>query len=474
LEIKLLFVVQFIRALCVCGMQQVPPKNRAPKPGNNRKLEWKPVHRQETSAKKQEQGNAARSNSSQQGESWQHKKPQQVAKKYKQYVNKPSTPSLEVRRDSRRHYWKATKQLETASVVKRHNIGDERQRSGEEASERPQGDNLREYLKHSLSRECYECMVCFEAIQRSASIWMCNTCFVVLHLACIRKWSKSSKERESNQQRQHASNEKQFSWMCPACRKDYTQCSLEYFCFCGKQREPSSEPGIVPHSCGNICGKPLAKNGSECPHTCSELCHPGPCPPCSAVKAPKSCRCGKEQIVTRCSEPVPEQGYSCGMTCGKQMKCGHHCEQVCHEGACEPCQVAVETKCYCGSEYATLPCYVVSSDSGESGFSCGRKCDRVLDCKNHRCQHICHSGPCESCKYLPKNWNTCACGQVSLDQLLENQSCTERQSCMDALPSCGQRCGRLLNCLLGHTCEKVCGHLDPCGPCTYEVSNCHQ
>ncbi|GJQ14359.1 hypothetical protein GpartN1_g6150.t1 [Galdieria partita] len=357
----------------------------------------------------------------------------------------------------------------TTVVGKRRNNLDQKQKNfvkGEtlQKNHSVAEESLRDYLKQCLWKETYECMVCYEDIQRSTATWMCGTCFVVLHLSCVRKWSKSSQKRENNQ----PYNSKGVSWMCPACRKDYTEISLDYFCFCGKQKEPSPEAGIVPHSCGNICGKSLAKNGSDCPHTCPELCHPGPCPPCSALKKPRPCRCGKEQIVRRCSEPVPEEGYSCGLTCGKLMECGHYCEQVCHEGSCAPCQVPVETSCYCNSETNIFPCYLVQVDCRGGGFSCGRKCNQTLDCGNHLCEEICHSGPCKSCKYLPRNWTTCTCGKVSLEDL-GNVVPIVRESCLDALPSCGQTCGMTLNCLLGHVCQNVCGHSGPCGPCKYEV-----
>ncbi|EME27889.1 transcriptional repressor NF-X1 [Galdieria sulphuraria] len=439
---------------------------------SGRKLEWKPVVRDRVAAANKEETSLS---SGSQGSSFQQRKnerlPRQQLRHPETKVKHNKAHKSSIGGDSKEGILalNGKRRSATANVGKRRsNVG---QKNGLEGENRGRYDNfaeesLRDSLKQSLWRETYECMVCYEDIQRSTSTWMCDTCFVVLHLSCVLKWSKSSQEQKNNQQ--HHSSSKVAHWLCPACRKNYTQVSLEYFCFCGKQKEPHLEPGIVPHSCGNICGKSLAKKGSNCPHTCLELCHPGPCPPCSALREPKSCRCGKEQIVRRCSEPFPEEGYSCGLTCGRLMECGHYCEQVCHKGACEPCQVPVETSCYCKSENSIFPCYLLNMDCKGGGFSCGRKCSQVLDCGNHHCEQICHPGPCESCKYLPCNWKTCACGKVSLEHL-GNLVSAERHSCLDALPSCGQNCGKTLNCLLGHVCQRVCGHLDPCGPCTYEV-----
>lgn len=51
----------------------------------------------------------------------------------------------------------------------------------------------------------------------------------------------------------------------------------EYYCFCGKIKNVISENYLLPHSCGEMCGK---KRGTNCMHGCELLCHPGVCPPC--------------------------------------------------------------------------------------------------------------------------------------------------------------------------------------------------
>jgi hypothetical protein len=69
------------------------------------------------------------------------------------------------------------------------------------------------------------------------------------------------------------------SWGCPKCRSDYgpREVPTEYHCMCGKEVDPPVNPWLLPHTCGETCGRPLR---SACGHTCVLLCHPGPCPPC--------------------------------------------------------------------------------------------------------------------------------------------------------------------------------------------------
>lgn len=58
----------------------------------------------------------------------------------------------------------------------------------------------------------------------------------------------------------------------------------------------------------------------------------------------------------------------------------------------------VTKSCYGGHETRTsVLCYM-------NGISCGKICDKMMPCGNHRCQRVCHDGPClsegqESCSY---------------------------------------------------------------------------
>ena len=104
-------------------------------------------------------------------------------------------------------------------------------------------------------------------------------CFQVFHIHCIKKWSKDSSSRTE-----------EGGWRCPGCQFVRKATPREYRCFCGKIIDPPFDKREIPHSCGEVCGKPLKYNSNNnhstsegvCPHKCIELCHPGPCPPCVA------------------------------------------------------------------------------------------------------------------------------------------------------------------------------------------------
>lgn len=81
-----------------------------------------------------------------------------------------------------------------------------------------------------------------------------------------------------------------------------------YACFCKKEFNPANHLWLVPHSCGELCGKPLKSQYGLCSHRCMILCHPGPCPPCSQT-IPTSCECNKSNLRTiRCVQ----QSWKCG------------------------------------------------------------------------------------------------------------------------------------------------------------------
>ena len=84
-----------------------------------------------------------------------------------------------------------------------------------------------------------------------------------------------------------------FFLRCPGCQFVRKTAPREYRCFCGKVIDPAYERRETPHSCGEVCGKPLKNSSSSsssseddqrnvCSHKCTDLCHPGPCPPCLA------------------------------------------------------------------------------------------------------------------------------------------------------------------------------------------------
>ncbi|KAA6391890.1 MAG: putative FKBP12-associated protein 1 [Streblomastix strix] len=137
---------------------------------------------------------------------------------------------------------------------------------------------------------------------------------------------------------------------------------------------------IIPHSCGNPCGK---KRKATCPHPCPILCHPGPCPPCGAMKTDIKCWSHGNPIAIRCGET----NLSCKNPCKKLLSCGiHSCSLECHDGECKPCDKIRTIQCYCGKSQNNTTC----NQNQEDSFSCGEICDQTLCCGNHHCKMICH------------------------------------------------------------------------------------
>lgn len=126
-------------------------------------------------------------------------------------------------------------------------------------------------------------------------------------------------------------------WRCPACQNVNSTIPREYFCFCGKTREPEWNRRDVAHSCGEVCGRTLSKD--SCPHKCTLLCHPGSCPQCTAMVT-RNCGCGKTSQTVQCST---RKLLLCESTCDKDLNCGRHqCERKCHNGECGDCEKTIE------------------------------------------------------------------------------------------------------------------------------------
>ncbi|XP_046396084.1 protein shuttle craft-like [Ischnura elegans] len=303
----------------------------------------------------------------------------------------------------------------------------------------------REKLEDGLRRGNYECMVCCEHVRQRDSIWSCGNCFHVFHLRCIKQWARTSRDDGG--------------WRCPACQTVRESMPYDYYCFCGKVKDPEWNRRDTPHSCGEVCGKGHEKP-AHCTHTCILLCHPGPCPPCS-VMASRNCECGKTSQVLICGR---SQALLCGDVCGKLLNCGlHNCSALCHEGPCADCEVMVKQVCHCGKNERSVLC--VASTAGIEFYECGSKCERLLDCKNHKCEVLCHPSECSPCALMPKRVTRCPCGKVALGDI---EGAVERQSCLDPVPTCGKTCEKVMDCGQpgkNHICKELC-HEGPCPPCT--------
>jgi len=349
-----------------------------------------------------------------------------------------------------------------------------RPRKGIERSEKtrelndPNLPQLAQDIQEKLVKSTVECMICYDMVRRSVPIWSCSSCFSIFHLNCIKKWARAPTSVDLIAEKNQG-----FNWRCPGCQSVQltTLNDIRYVCFCGKRRDPPSDLYLTPHSCGEPCGKPLEKeapgaDGSKedlCPHNCVLQCHPGPCPPCKAFAPPRLCPCGKKIITTRCADRMSV--VTCGHPCDKLLECWRHrCERICHVGPCDSCQVLVNASCFCKKKTEVVLCgdmAVKGEVKAEDGvFSCNSTCGKMLGCGNHMCDETCHPGLCGDCELMPARVRSCYCGKTSLQE--------ERKSCLDPIPTCTQICGKSLPCGM-HQCKGVC-HSGDCAPCLVSVT----
>ena len=335
----------------------------------------------------------------------------------------------------------------------------------------------------------YECVICTNEVLSNSKIWTCKTCWSVVHLSCVKKWSKN--EVSTHQQRASEIGElpPPRQWRCPGCNLPKVDAPSNYTCWCEKEIEPHSVVGLPPHSCGQTCSKPRA---GHCPHPCELICHAGPCPPCGHMGPSLSCFCGKEASSKRCLDTNYDSGWSCGQICGDVLPCGEHiCQRSCHEGLCGSCEVLIESRCYCGRVEKPLPCSErdeeresqLGQDLWTGSFDCGAECRRPFDCgkPDHFCESTCHvQDPLPAhCPLSPDVVKSCPCGRTPLEILLPDP----RTSCSDPIPHCQDKCEKELSC--GHLCQEIC-HEGECRPCfqrtqitcrcgrTISNSLCHQ
>ncbi|XP_022903190.1 NF-X1-type zinc finger protein NFXL1 [Onthophagus taurus] len=296
------------------------------------------------------------------------------------------------------------------------------------------------YVEDSFISGAITCLICISSVKRNDEIWNCSECYCSFHLECIQRWSKDSIVQKKNVlEGQIITKQIKLVWCCPKCRREYLpeDTPTHYTCFCTKTINPKFQSLLIPHSCGEKCGKQLKP---ICGHECLLLCHPGPCPPCPITISSK-CYCGSNPPkLQRCCN----KEWSCGSKCNKLLTCDKHkCSELCHAGDCKPCPKKSIQKCLCGTSQKLRDCSTPI-------WQCEKICNKALTCGFHSCPEICHFGDCGECEL--SKVRTCPCGKSNY-----NLPCTEET------PTCEDTCGKLLECEQ-HFCNYKC-HKDKCGSC---------
>lgn len=297
-------------------------------------------------------------------------------------------------------------------------------------------DGILDRLNQALDSESNVCLICIDSIRRTQPIWTCQPCRVSLHLVCVGSWAR---DRLAQQQLSDDPRVSEPVWNCPNCRFDFGrhQLPIEYTCYCGRLVDPPEDPWLLPHTCGEVCGRSLTP---PCSHKCLLRCHPGACAPCP-VTVNVSCHCGQSKLQPkRCSK----RQWSCQKPCNKLLACQtHRCEQICHTGECQPCTRVREVACQCGALSKLLACTVPQ-------WQCNSVCNAPLACGHHRCSLVCHPGVCPPCP--DSGSRTCPCGSTRV-----------QLACTESVPVCGSTCDKLLVCG-EHRCHSRCHH-GPCDKC---------
>ncbi|ANZ76155.1 BA75_02045T0 [Komagataella pastoris] len=183
----------------------------------------------------------------------------------------------------------------------------------------------------------------------------------------------------------------------------------------------------------HVCIKPCDRLLSCGKHTCPQVDHPGNCPPCLESSSDDLvCECGKTVIPApvRCGTKV-----TCTYQCHRPKECGHEPEpHTCHEPEvkCPRCTTLLKKPCRCERKIK------VNVLCSQPQVSCGRPCQKLLNCGRHYCDDICPStkicsGNLSKCTKLVKVSCPCnrivkhfECCNVAEDQKLECDETCEK------------------------------------------------
>ncbi|XP_030748129.1 protein shuttle craft [Sitophilus oryzae] len=179
------------------------------------------------------------------------------------------------------------------------------------------------------------------------------------------------------------------------------------------------------------------------------------CPACQKtykeIPQDYQCFCGK-MVNPKFDPNVIAHG--CGDVCLKKGKnCEHKCNILCHPGPCPECNVMAPKPCGCGNTEQIVKC------SSETKFVCDGTCNKPLDCGVHDCEKKCHVDDCLPCQKVLLQ--ECFCGKTG-----RKVRCNAEDRGRLTF-TCENPCGKLLSCS-NHKCKKQC-HSGACNPCDMDV-----
>ncbi|TFK20660.1 hypothetical protein FA15DRAFT_673293 [Coprinopsis marcescibilis] len=230
------------------------------------------------------------------------------------------------------------------------------------------------------------------------------------------------------------------------------------------------------------CTSPCSKPHPNCQHLCREICHTGPCPPCT-VPITRPCRCGSTTRSLPCYQAyqanqkplsasnnpagedalqqIQEREFLCERPCLALRACGkHECRRLC----CPLASLASITGNRKSKKKATAGMNEAAATIGtERGglHECDLVCGKLLSCGTHACEERDHKGPCPPCLRSSFEEMFCNCGRTMLEPPIP---CGMKVQCRYPCPRPPPPCGHTRTI---HPC-----HDDsvPCPPCVHLTS----
>ena len=285
-----------------------------------------------------------------------------------------------------------------------------------------------------------QCNICLCEIEKDEEVWTCTKCHNTQHFECFSHCVQTNNNRK-----------------CVICQVKI-QGSIKKTCYCGHRaitHHLLDTPGNV-FVCEKICGRRITEREENCQrpchfgpckefqkapiieceipkilhekgrcsnlrncgqHHCKELSHQGACNNCE-VELTIDCRCGITYT------KICGSDTACKTICNKVLNCRkHQCKELCHEGDCKPC-ANYNLYCDCTRTFEHFDCI---SDIPKNGSRCKFRCNVVLDCGNHKCTEVCHSGDCKPCTVI----ETTTCQYCIRDIKIE---CGKEKVCQECVP----------------------------------------
>ncbi|TVY26077.1 FKBP12-associated protein 1-like protein [Lachnellula hyalina] len=322
----------------------------------------------------------------------------------------------------------------------------------------------------------YECAICTNEVLPNSKIWSCKTCWSVLHLTCVKRWSKN--EISTHQQRANDNGElpPPRQWRCPGCNLPKDGLPNEYT-YWDIVRIPASLFAMLVLVClvaiwallclasvgrrprrGDVRIRIMTVDGAVGRFAMTSFlvgniivredvmkAYVG------AVKKPVACSERDEERQSQSEDETWTGSFDCGAECKRPYDCGnadHFCEKACHvqdlQSAHCPYSPDVVTHCPCGKTPLSSLLEENRKDCSAPIPHCKEKCENLLQC-GHICQQTCHEGECRPC--LQTVQIACRCGRTTSKTICHQGT--------EEPPSCMRICRATLNCGR-HECGERC------------------